>query len=344
MNKLFYASIVIIFGIYPSLLLGKTIYDDVTGDGFNDEIYITNNRVVVIAGQTKTRYPSINVQIGSCQVKNFLPETNAKEIAITTNRDGKYTMVYAFQNDSFPAVSDLLPGEIDIENNTVYGYGMHGWGFKIIYPIINENGILKIPEPQKKVSETIEIAAGNKKTINIDIPRNSLVTYLVAVENNDINVAIASASKKGEPIRIDRNTPYYFKDYYSNTGLATLAFDNSYPTSTAKNVFYEVIAYNIIPPNEAIIAQIKHNMHTVQLAAEDYCTIHEGLYPKNLSEFIDLLLPMENPVNNEIPPVVYGIDGKPGQVCYTYNYEKSMYRIYGIDGDGNKLDLVLSSQ
>jgi hypothetical protein len=221
---------------------------------------------------------------------------------------------------------------------------MHSWGFKIIYPIINENGTLKVPEQQKKASETIEIAARNTKKINIDIPRNSLVICLVAVENNDINVAIASASKKGESIRIDSNTPYCCKDYYSNTGLATLTFDNSYSTSTAKTVFYEVVAYNIIPPNDAITAKIKFNMHTVQLAAEDYCTIHEGLYPKNLSEFIDLLLTMENPANNEIPPVVNGIDGKPGQVCYTYNYEKSIYRIFGIDGNGNKLDLILSNQ
>jgi len=344
MNKLFYASIVIVFGICPSLLLGKTISADVTGDGFNDGIYISNNRVVVIAGQTKIRYPSINAQIDSCQVINFLSETNAQEIAITTYRDGKYTMVYAFQNDSFPAVSDLLPGEIDIEDDTVYGYVMHSWGFKIIYPIIIENGILKVPEQQKKVSDTIEIAAGNTKKINIDIPRNSLVTYLVAVKNKDINVAIASANKKGESIRIDSNTPYYFKDYYSNTGLATLTLDNSYSTSTAKTVFYDVIAYNIIPPNETITAQIKNNMHTVQLAAEDYCTIHEGLYPKNLSEFINLLLPLVNPINKEISPVVYGVNGKPGQVCYTYNYEKSTYRIFGIDCDGNKLDLILSNQ
>jgi len=82
---------------------------------------------------------------------------------------------------------------------------------------------------------------------------------------------------------------------------------------TPKTVYYKVTVYNYKPPREAIIAQIINNMHTVQLAVEDYNTIYEGIYPKIVSEFFHLLpSSMVNPINNEISPVVNGANGKSG--------------------------------
>jgi hypothetical protein len=325
--------------------MGEEVMADVTGDGVDDEIKIGEQSVLVMDGQTGKRYPAIKVQILGHQIKNFLPETEAKEIAITTSWEGKCTIVYAFRNDSFPAVSDLLPGEIDIVDGNVYGYEIHIWGFKIIYPIIKENGMLKVPEIQKEISNTIQVNAGSSKEINTDIPKNTLVTFLVAVENKDINVAIVSSGKRGESIRIDSKNPIFFSEYYAFGGVAVLNFDNSYSIMTPKTVYYKVTVYNYKPPKEAITAQIKNNMHTIQLSAEDYNTIHVGIYPRTIAEFRKLMpLSLINPVDTNIPAVVDGKTGKSGQVTYSFNPETDTYIICGFDQDGKKLDLILSNK
>lgn len=90
-------------------------------------------------------------------------------------------------------------------------------------------------------------------------------------------------------------------------------------------------------------AAIKNIMHTVQLAAEDYCTITEGVYPDSVSEFAHLLPDMINPVDYRSPAVIDGSFGSPGQVGYEYNSRTDKYKIYGFDLRGEQLSLILSN-
>lgn len=90
-------------------------------------------------------------------------------------------------------------------------------------------------------------------------------------------------------------------------------------------------------------ATIKINMHVVQLVAEDYCTITEGVYPDIVSDFAYLLPDMVNPVDYRSPAVIDGSFGGPGQVGYEYNSRTDKYKIYGFDLDGEQLSLVLSN-
>jgi hypothetical protein len=87
---------------------------------------------------------------------------------------------------------------------------------------------------------------------------------------------------------------------------------------------------------------VKNNMHTVQLAVEDYNILHEGRYPAVVADFRELLpASFTNPIEPELPAVVDGSVGKRGQVTYFYDSKMGKYKIYGFGGDGKQLSVVL---
>ena len=95
---------------------------------------------------------------------------------------------------------------------------------------------------------------------------------------------------------------------------------------------------------ESINASVKLNMHTIQICVENYCIQYES-YPRSVSEFKHLLAPtLVNPVNSEVPVVIDGKFGQPGQVTYSYDPKTDVYVIYGFDANGIRLDFFLSNK
>ncbi|MBU2463833.1 MAG: hypothetical protein KJ844_07100, partial [Candidatus Edwardsbacteria bacterium] len=57
-------------------------------------------------------------------------------------------------------------------------------------------------------------------------------------------------------------------------------------------------------PEDSLTKAIKRNMHTVQLAVEDYACRHNGVYPTKVAEFWTEFPNIKNPVDPELAVVV----------------------------------------
>ncbi len=100
-------------------------------------------------------------------------------------------------------------------------------------------------------------------------------------------------------------------------------------------IFAAFVSIIIILPNfismcgRAKDGAVKSNMHTVQLAAEDYAVRNDGNYAGEdnpVDAFFGGTAPT-NPVNSNEPGLVSGIPTRPGQVGYVY--KDGIYYIYG---------------
>ncbi len=89
--------------------------------------------------------------------------------------------------------------------------------------------------------------------------------------------------------------------------------------------------YNMM--NRAKEGSVKANMHTVQLAVEDYAVDTAGLYPAetliNLTQVLSIQ-GITNPFNTSASAFVGGVAVSPGEVGYNHNsYDNAPYTITG---------------
>lgn len=247
--------------------------------------------------------------------------------------------------------AEILPGEVTIdEAGGLVGYDLHfdGWGgdVNVPCPIIEKNGLLKALTIKKETEKTIDIEAGKTKEITVDLLKNTLFVCVASVKEKDVIISLKDDD--GTTIteqKIDSESSFTGGGYADKDETVTLTIDNSYSAMTPKTVLYIITQYNYTPSKKEIEAEIKSNMHTIQLCVENYNTIHEGIYPKSVAEFVYLLPPgLANPIDATMPSVVDGTSGKPGQVCYSYDSNTGGYKIYGFDVNGKQISLVLSSE
>ena len=357
-----------------SFLEGKTKMADVTGDGVDDEIKIGEQSVVVVNGATGNRYIVVAGEefLRGVKIDNYLRTTSAKEIGVEINPIagvGFFTEMYAFKNNKFVKISERLPGEISIDiilprfspdmlikqttidiidmASNIIGYYSHLWEGGIVNvpcPIKEKDGLLVLLPIKKEIEKTIVIEASTAREITIDLSKNTLAISVAAVKEKDVIISLkdedgAVISKR----KIDAEVSFIGSRYAYKDEAITLTIDNSYSVMTPKNVYYIINQYEYILPKKEMDAAIRNNMHTVQLAAEDYATQNEGIYPRAVSNFLHLLpSSFVNPVNPDVSPVVNGIKGKPGQICYVYDPKTEEYKIYGFDTDGKRFSLILS--
>jgi len=347
---------VALFVISP--LTAETVMADVTGDGIEDEIKIGEQSVVVIDGASGKRFTVISGEelLVNAEIGNYHSGISGKEIAVIYAFSARrpivdHTVIYGFKNNQFLAVSEELPGEVTInEDGDLVGYHLHytDWQHEVYVPcpIIEENGLLKALTIKKETEKTIDIEAGKTKEITIDLSKNTLFVCFASVKEKDVIISLKDDD--GTPIaeeKIDPESPFFNTFRTDKDEAITLTIDNSYSVMTPKTVFYVITQYNYTPSKKEIEAEIKSNMHTVQVCVEDYCIQHDGVYPRTVSEFKEIIPSvLVNPVNSNIPVVVDGKIGKPGQVTYSYDPETDTYFIYGFDADGKKLDLILSNK
>jgi len=358
-----------------SFLEGKTKMADVTGDGVDDEIKIGEQSVVVVDGATGDRFIVVAGEefLRGVKIDNYLRATSAKEIGVEINPIagvGFFTEMYAFKNNKFVKISERLPGEISIDvaeniirtgwseaelkkgitidvGGNITGYYSHLWEGGIVNvpcPIKEEDGLL-IPLPIKKeIEKTIEIEASTTREITIDLSKNTLTISVAAVKEKDVIISLKD--EDGELIakhKIDAEVSFIGSSYANKDKAITLTIDNSYSVMTPKKVYYVINQYEYILSKKEMDEAIKKNMHIVQLAVEDYTTQNEGIYPRAVSNFLHLLQSsFVNSVNPDVSPVVSGIKGKPGQVCYVYDSKAGEYKIYGFDAEGKRFSLILS--
>ncbi len=103
--------------------------------------------------------------------------------------------------------------------------------------------------------------------------------------------------------------------------------------------------------NRAKEGSLKSNMHTTQLAAEDYADKNGGKYADDDDPVETLFTQFgsicpANPINSKEADLVSGIPTKPGQVGYVYedgNYFIYGYGYYELIKGGNGDTLILSN-
>ncbi|MBI5805244.1 HEAT repeat domain-containing protein [candidate division TA06 bacterium] len=88
-------------------------------------------------------------------------------------------------------------------------------------------------------------------------------------------------------------------------------------------------------PTDSMTKAIKNNMHTVQLAVEDYASRNNGLYPKKVTDFWTTFPNIKNPVDSKLAVVVDNFSDKPGQVIF-----KKLETGYEVTGNDAKGDLM----
>ena len=95
-------------------------------------------------------------------------------------------------------------------------------------------------------------------------------------------------------------------------------------------------------PEDSITKAIERNMHTVQLAVEDYAYRHGGIYPTSIKDILSLLpKKFANPCNSKLPAVVDGESNTPGQAMYISGGPNN-YTVLGNDENCKRMVLRLT--
>lgn len=258
-----------------------------------------------------------------------------------------------------------------------YGVFIHTVKRTIEIPIGEEISLEPIKEPI--VEEIKKISIRHPKAINAHIlflgTYDTLETYdtlsivpMMNSEKKDIDWVIFKPSKKMEEgiYMIILSKEIFFENLPPQTPMAVFFYGSREKFQKFEEKIQEI-------KKSSVEAAIKSNMHTLQIALEDFATYTTGYYPIGLNvtpsevyeecEGIDCdtitllkLLPknFKNPVDSTVPPVIVSIDDpplwrniKPGQVVYVpleiVKKRAAGYKIYG-KGLKAPLEEILSSK
>jgi hypothetical protein len=228
----------------------KTIIADVTADGVADEIVMGLKTVVVKDGASGTVY-TVGSEVeflADVTVGDYFRPTKGREIAIVTVPEEYETIVYGYRNKQFVEVSELLPGDITLdEEGRLFGYETHPWQETealVYWPIIHHEGFLK-PAPIVEESETtIVVVAGTTQEIEFTLPEQSMAVCIALTR--DKNLIVFLQDEHGTLIKqgmVDDKTEFSGMVFAPDRALFSLNFDNS-QSATDKTAHYLIRQYS----------------------------------------------------------------------------------------------------
>ena len=227
--------ILLALGSLVTLLPGKTIRADVTGDGIDDIIKMGMKMVTVQDGASNKLHTIIAGidDLADMSIDNFFEGTKGNEIALLRLPEKScFTEVYGYRNKRFIKVSDALPGELSMdEDGRLFGYSTHAWDrneVMIYWPILEYGGHLK-PAEVKLFSETSLVVEPHKtEEFPIDLHRSTFAMCVASTLDKDVVVFLLDDD--GTLIKqamIDPQTGFYGRIITENAKTVTLNIDNS---------------------------------------------------------------------------------------------------------------------
>lgn len=235
-----------------SSLNAQALMVDVTGDGVDDDIKIGEQSVVVVDGAFNKKYIVVSgmENLMDVIVDNYLTSTKHKEIGVVFvegEEDITFTDVYGYKNNKFVKIGEGFCGEISFdEENNLWAFADY-WGPIVIsepIPIIEKNELLKVPPLTKTIEKNVEIEARSSKDIMVNLYKNNLVVFCVAVQEKDVIVSLSDETGTVfAEDRIDPEYQFFFYGYAEKDETITLTIDNSYSMMTPKTVYYIISQY-----------------------------------------------------------------------------------------------------
>lgn len=242
--------ILLILGGILTLLAGKTIRADVTGDGIDDVIKLGMKMVTVQDGASNRLHTIVAGidDLADISIDNFVEGTKVNEIALLRLPEkGYFTEVYGYRNKRFIKVSDALPGELSFdEAGRLFGNSIHAWDRNeamIYWPILEHRGYLKPAEVKLFFDTSLVVEAYKTEEFPIDLQEKTFAMCVASTLDKDLIVFLVD--EDGTLIKqtmIDPQTGFYGRVITGSAKTVTFNIDNSKSTR-AKTVHLIVKQY-----------------------------------------------------------------------------------------------------